>query len=42
MKKIVQRVLCRHEYKEVSVYLGDDELLESCANCGKRRLRDLS
>ena len=41
MKQMIKRLLCRHSYKEITVYLGDDELVEQCTDCGRRRLRDL-
>jgi|AntDeeMetagen192_2_1112575.scaffolds.fasta_scaffold01446_3 hypothetical protein len=33
------KLLCDHEYKVTTVYLGEDKLKESCSNCGKKRRR---
>jgi len=41
MKQIVKKLFCAHTYKEKTVILDEQKLIESCADCGKRRTRAL-
>ena len=41
MKQIVKKLFCTHTYKEKTVILDERELIESCSDCGKERIRQL-
>jgi len=41
MKRTVNKLLCSHNFTEKSVYLTEKQLIESCTDCGKERVRPL-
>ena len=41
MRLTVNKLLCSHEFTEKSIYLTEQQLVESCVDCGKERVRPL-
>ncbi|WP_280586835.1 hypothetical protein [Halorubrum sp. Boch-26] len=35
----LDRLICRHQYERRAVVIDPDEVVESCAKCGKERVR---